>query len=288
MRPTSRSDGRRAAAARGFTLVELVLVLVLTGVLAAAVSGFVLPAVQGYFGAAARGALAAEADTALRQLSRELQRALPGSVRINGSSRALEFIPTTAGARYATSGSGALLFGSVDTSFDVLGPGLALASGQQLVFHPIGPGVEGGDAYAPNTTALQQATSNRRGHANAPGVVTTVALDSLAPLPVLAQAPPYRVFVVDAPVSFRCDLAAGTLTRHSGYGFQASQPDPPASGRADVLARGVTACRFAVDGTLVAARSALVSLSLTLATAQAPGGAESLTLHHAVHVDNLP
>ncbi len=264
------------------------MVLAATGVLAAAVAGFVLPAVQGYFATAARAALAGEADTALRQISRELRRALPGSVRVSASGLALEFIPTTAGGRYATAGSGALAFGVADTAFDVLGPGLELQAGQQLVFHNLGPGVEGGDAYAPSTTALEQATSNRRGHGNAAGTASTVSLVSLAPLPVLAQAPPYRVLVVDAPVSYRCDLAAGTLQRHSGYGWQQAQPDPPAGGAAHPLASGVTACRFAVDGTLVAARSAVVSLALTLSTQAAPGGTESVALHQAVHGDDLP
>jgi MSHA biogenesis protein MshO len=287
MRPTWRSE-RPGRGHAGFTLVELVMVLAATGVLAAAVAGFVVPAVQAYFATAARAALAGEADTALRQISRELRRALPGSVRVSASGLALEFIPTTAGGRYATAGSGALAFGVADTAFDVLGPGLELQPGQQLVFHNLGPGAEGGDAYAPNATALQQATSNRRGHANAAGIASTVVLDSLAPLPVLAEAPPHRVLVVDAPVSYRCDLATGTLRRHSGYGWQQAQPDPPTGGAADLLASGVTACRFAVDGTLVAARSAIVSLALTLATVDAPGGAESVALHHAVAVDNLP
>ena len=70
---------------------------------------------------------------------------------------------------------------------------------------------------------------------------------SLAGLPVAVLAPPYRVFAVDAPVTYRCDLSAGTLTRHAGYGFVASQPEPPSSGSSAVLATGVTACRFAYD-----------------------------------------
>ena len=91
----------------------------------------------------------------------------------------------------------------------------------------------------------------------------------------------------DTPVTYRCDLTAGTLTRFQGYGWQATQPDPPASGTSAVMATGVTACRFSADGTLVAARAALVNLRLTLA-ASAGTGTESVTLQHAVYVDNLP
>jgi MSHA biogenesis protein MshO len=285
MHRTPRSEIARQG---GFTLVEAVLVIAITGVLAGVVSSFIAAPVQAYLGTSARAALGAQADGALRHVARELRGALPNSVRVTPSGLALEFIPTAGAARYATEGSGALQFGVVDTGFDLVGPPLVLAAGQQLVFYNLGTGVEGSDAYAPNGTALEQASSNRRGFSNAPGTASTVALVSSGALPVAAQAPPFRVAVVGAPVSYRCDLAAGTLTRHADYGFVATQPDPPTGGSSAVLATGVTACRFGVDGSLVAARAAVVTLALTLTTTGAPGGAESVTLQQALYVENQP
>lgn len=288
MHRTPRSEAPRGAPQAGFTLVEMVLVIAITGVLAAVVSSFIVQPVMGYLGSTARSTLGAQADGALRHMARELRSALPNSVRVTASGLALEFIPASGGARYATEGAGALQFGVLDTGFDLIGPALTLAAGQQLVFDNLGEGVEGSDAYAPNGTALQQATSNRRAFSNAAGAASSVTLVSLAALPVTALAPPYRVLVVDAPVSYRCDLGAGTLTRHTGYGFAATQPDPPGSGSSALLATGVTACRFGVDGSLVAARAALVTLALTLTSSSAPGGHENVTLQQAVHVENPP
>lgn len=282
-----RSEPPRGTPQAGFTLVETVLVIAITGVLAAVVSSFIVAPVQAYLGTQARAALGAQADGALRHMGRELRTALPNSVRVAASGLALEFIPTTGAARYATEGSGALQFGVVDNSFDVIGPQLTLASGQQLVFYNLGEGVVGSDAYAPNGTALEQASSNRRAFGNGAGAASTVTLVSTAALPVTAQAPPYRVMVVSAPVSYRCDLGAGTLTRYTDYGYLATQPDPP-GGNSAVLATGVTACRFGVDGSLVAARAALVTLALTITTTAAPGGNESVTLQQAVYVENQP
>ncbi|MBW8890822.1 MAG: hypothetical protein JF617_01115, partial [Burkholderiales bacterium] len=51
-----------------------------------------------------------------------------------------------------------------------------------------------------------------------------------AALPNALQAPPYRVYAIESPVTYRCDLTARTLTRYSGYGFLSNQPDPPAGG----------------------------------------------------------
>ncbi len=284
MRRTRRCDRH---AARGFTLIESVIVMVITGVLAAVVAVFIVQPVQAYMATAARAALVDQADLTLRRIGRDLRGALPNSVRVNASGSALELIPATGGARFATEGSGALAFGSVDTAFDLVGPPLTLAAGQDLVFYNLGPGVTGSDAYAPNGNATEQATSNRRSATNGAGDASTVTLSSAAGLPVAGFAAPYRVIAVEAPVSYRCDIGSGRLVRHQGYGFQAAQPDPPSGGTSAVLATGVTACRFSVDGTLVAARSALVNLQLTLATSTS-AGAESVALQHAVFVSNLP
>ncbi len=281
-----RSDPARTRAhARGFTLVEAVLVIVITGVLAGVVAHFIVQPVQAYRATAARSALVDQADHALRLIGRDLRAALPHSVRVSASGLALELIPVTGAARYATAGAGALAFGQVDDAFDVLGPPLALAAGQSLVFYNLGPGVTGSDAYAPNASAAEQAVSNRRTSTTPAGDATTVTMASLAGLPVVAFTPPYRVFAVEPPVTYRCDLAAGQLVRHHDYGFVAAQPDPPTGGRSAVLATGVTGCRFTADGTLVAARSALVGLHLEIASAAEAG---AVVLHHAVHVDNLP
>lgn len=271
----------------GFTLIEAVIVIALTGIVAAVVARFIVAPVQAYLDTTARAQLVDQADLALRLIGRDLRAALPNSARVNAAGTALELIPSTGGARYATQGSGALQFGSLDTAFELVGPALMLAAGQQLVFYNLGPGITGGDAYAASDTAPAQASSNRRAATNAAGPATSLTLDSSAALPVGAFAPPYRVIAVESPVSYRCDLAAGTLTRHQGYGFQATQPDPPVSGSSAVLASGVTDCRFGVEGTLVAAHAALVQLRLSL-TAATSAGSENVTLHHAVHVANLP
>jgi MSHA biogenesis protein MshO len=284
MRRTCRSERARS---RGFTLVEAVIVITVTGVVAGIVAQFIVAPVQAHLAATARAALVEHADLALRRIGRDLRGALPNSVRVNAAGTAIELIPATGAARYATEGSGALQFGVTDTGFDVVGPALTLASAQQLVFYNLGPTVPDADAYADNGSAGAQATSNRRQATNGAGAATTITLSSAAPLPATDYAPPHRVFAVSAPVSYRCDTAAGTLTRYQGYGFQAAQPDPPSGGTSAVVAKGVTACSFGVEPTVVAARAALVNLALRL-SGTTSYGSESITLHHAVHVDNQP
>lgn len=279
--PRSDTPRRRAA---GFTLIEAVMVIAITGAIAAVAGRFIVQPVQGYLATTARANLADTADNALRTMARDLRSALANSVRVTPDHLSLELIPTTSAALYQTEGTGALVFGSVATSFNVIGPGLTLAAGQDLVFYNLGPLVDESNAYAPNSSAAQQATSNRRS-ATSTGTVSTVNFSSAAGLPVAAFAPPYRVFAVSQPITYRC--TAGTLVRITGYGFQSSQPNPPTGGSSALLAHGVSGCTFDYDASPIAARAGLVNLQLQLSTTT-HAGTETVALQHAVHVNNLP
>lgn len=248
------------------------MVIVLTGIVITVVSVFIVPATEAYFASSARAQLGDHADTALRRIARDLAAALPNSVRVKGGS--LELIPVSGAARYATDSGDILQFGTADASFAIVGPPLAIGhASQRLAWYNLGADTPDADAY---TLANVRTATNGAGNASSIGITG-------APLPVFLQAPPYRVYAIENPVSYSCDLAAGTLTRHSGYGFAASQADPPAGGSAAVLARNVTACSFSYSTGAATARYALVSLQISLTRKD-----ETITLHHAVHVDNLP
>jgi len=250
------------------------MVIATTGVLVAMVAVFIVPSITAYFASATRARLGDEADTALRRITRDLAAALPNSARITGMS--LELIPVSGAARYAVGSEAGdpLLFGTADTSFAIVGPALRLATGnQRLAWYNLGPGVPDADAYT---------QANVRVSSTAAGNATSVAISGAA-LPNSLQAPPYRVYAIERPVTYRCDTTAETLTRYSGYGFFSSQPNPPVGGSAAVLARHVKGCSFSYDTSAISARHALVTLSIQLGAQD-----ETVTLYHTVHVDNLP
>jgi len=102
-----RCSGR---AADGFTLVELVTVMVLMGILSASFMMFFKPTIDGYFAARRRADLTDIADTALRRMHQDLKKAVPNSVFITDPTTlsdgvaCFQFVPTIGGGRYRLSG----------------------------------------------------------------------------------------------------------------------------------------------------------------------------------------
>lgn len=258
---------------RGFTVIELIVVIVITGILAGVLARFLGEPVRGWLQVSSRALLVDQADLALRRIATEVQRALPNSVRVACAGQCLEILVTVDGGMYRAQVSGLnpaddpLDFTAPDQSFDVLG-GLraAPAAGAQVVVYNLGSAPN--DAYAGGNRATLAAGSS------AARIVLT------APTLFPFASPRQRFYVLGGPVSFLCDPLAGTLRRNAGYPIAALQPT--ATNVGDPLANRVTACNFRFDpGT--ATRGGLLTLTLSLAD-----GEESVTLLHQVHVFNAP
>ena len=71
---------------RGFTLIEAIIVISITGVIAAIVSIFIVSPVTGYMTTVRHAQMTDAADASLRRLQREIRLALPNSVRVTDGS----------------------------------------------------------------------------------------------------------------------------------------------------------------------------------------------------------
>src|SRR5688572_22861060 len=91
---------------QGFSLVELVVVIVITGIIASVVGLFITGPIQAFLDQSRRAALVDTAQIALTRMGRDLRGALPNSIRVDGSGNALELLAALDGDRYRVESPG--------------------------------------------------------------------------------------------------------------------------------------------------------------------------------------
>ena len=276
---------RRTFHQRGFTLVELIMVIVILGVIGGMVAVFMRGPIDAYFASARRAALTDVADTTVRRMARDLHKALPNSIRLSGT-QCIEFIPTRTGGRYRTQDitpgdDTSLKFTAPDLSFNMLGRNSSLPAAQQIrasggvndLVAVYNLGISGADAYAGNNTATVSSVVD--------GAETVINLaGNTTTFPLASGGNRFHVIPGDEKVvSYIC--SGTTLYRNSNYAYTTSCP-APTPGTTPVIATEA-ACKFAYDTQDI--RNALVQITLTFSNA---GSGESVDIYHEVHVNNTP
>lgn len=259
----------------GFTLVELVMVIVVTGILAAIMTVFLKPAIDSYFDTRRRADLTDIADTALRRMAKDIRGAVPNSIR-SVSSACFQLVPTTAGGRYrmapdtVTPGSSHIDTGVATDAFDVLSPLSQIpVSGDWVVID----NQNGADVYAgANRGQVSAVTTPATG-------LHRIALSSATQFPIGYDGGRFvLVSNAEQTVFYHC---AGNVLYRSVTDFTVSAC--PSSG-GSVVATDVAGCTFVYDPNQGATQqSGFVWLQLQLSRS-----GESVTLAHGVHVDNVP
>jgi MSHA biogenesis protein MshO len=276
----------------GFTLVEMIMVIVITGILGGMVAMFLKAPIQQYMDVGRRADMTDIANTASRRVMRDVRLALPNSVSVYGCPNActLQFIPTSAGGRYRAyqNATGTVppsgVFSPAPTSTTQL-----LVMAPPVAVPPIGTGDQV-VIYNQNVTDAYTGL-NRTAGTNTVGAATVdgTPLNLGAALAFPYASPNQRFNVVNFPVSYVCNPnpanpALGTLTRVTGNSWTYQST----AGTSNLLAKNVSSCSFTYDPSVVAQRAGLVTLTLGISEADLSGNQESVTLYTAAHVSNEP
>ena len=92
----------------GFTLIELIAVIVIIGVLATATTQYIILGTQIYIESSERQQVLTQSRFLVERLTREIRTAVPNSVRVSLNNACIEFVPIKASGAYRTD-NGAVL-----------------------------------------------------------------------------------------------------------------------------------------------------------------------------------
>ncbi|WP_339857041.1 prepilin-type N-terminal cleavage/methylation domain-containing protein [Pseudohongiella acticola] len=206
---------------RGFTIIEVVITIVVSSIIAVGIVNYIGDSVEGFAASGNRNKLASSGRTVVDRIALELHNAVPNSIRVTtaqpGGDQCLEFMPFTGASSYRD----APFTGSGDDTFEAVdfNPTLTYTSPAEVyaVIYPISTAA----LYEfdnPGPMALIDELEDTGG---ADGVVT-VRLDATHRF--TRRSPVDRFYVARSPVSF-C-LVGDRLFRYQDYGVQEIQCTP--------------------------------------------------------------
>lgn len=295
-----------SAHTRGFTLVELVLVIALAGVVLVLIGSVLSSPLQGFVDQSRRGALVDQAASALDRMTRDVRMAVPNSIRVSADGQAVELLLIHSAARYrsnrqdseglrfSTEAAGTCASTTVGgrcDSVQVLDAAFDPAGARWMVLYNIGAEsggvpVAGSNLWAPANPGVMTPTGST--FSLIPGAPAGESLIAVGNLPVggfrfAYESPQHRLYLARSVVGFRCQN--GQLLRYSYDRLLPALPAaPPADSSPVPMARNVdcgqTHFTYEAGSTQ---RSGLLSLVLRITLE-----GESFQLLQQVHVDNAP
>lgn len=268
---------------RGFTLVEMVTVILILGILVVGVSSFIIFGTRIFVESSTVDQVLSQSRFALERMTRELRSALPNSVRLNGDNltyQCVEFVPIEASTSYLTMpiAPSAALSGTV--MLDNLSSKLAV--NQYAWIYPL------------TERDVYDAAAQKRAQISAiNSLANPVSLTFTTNVKFAEASPRQRIYFASAPVSYCVETASSSnqlsLKRYSGYGWESSQPAPKDMGSGVLMAQAIAnVLTAAADLPFILTPSSLVNNAMVQLQPRFNVNGETFQYRHQVQVINVP
>lgn len=256
----------------GFTLVEMILVIVVLGILATATSSYLGLGARMYAESSDRDRLLSQSRFAVERLVRELRNVIPNSVRVDASGNCIEFMPLLNAGRYVS----IPVTPTVGTTIDIFSvmptTEWNVQADDYLTIYPTNP-THIYDPASSRTVRLTSATN------------TNPIQFSFVSRSFPVSSPSNRLYIFRSPVSY-CVVGA-QLYRYSDYNLQLNQPVAASLSNGVLMAEGlnnpVNVPYFVFDRAVLS-RNSVVHLFLSFGS----GFNDDLFFNQEVHIPNVP
>lgn len=255
---------------RGFTLIEVIVVIVVLSILATMGGKFVVESTKSYQSTQARARLINTGRQAIERMTRQLRVSLPNSVRLTNSNMCLEFMPIVSGGNYADYVPDLVNGATAKTTMVVSPHSIDFGTAQ---FVSIGA-MTSAELYG--SSPASRATLSSR---------TNTSLNFTPARGWARNSVNKRFYLLDKPQAF---CVVGNQLRFFSD-LDATTATVDVSGTSSLLADNVsgTTSPFALTAGSEN-RNTVVQLNITFVQSVAAQGSESIAFAHSVMIRNVP
>jgi MSHA biogenesis protein MshO len=276
---------RRRSKRAGFTLIEMVTVILILGIIVVGVSSFVIFGTRIFVESSAVDQVLSQSRFGIERMTRDIRRAVPNSMRVltatDGSYQCLELLPISTSTSYLNAPFFPQTAQNSLTAIKSVG---SITGAQSVLIYPLTTA----EIYHPLGTTAKRFTVQsvaESGDQLTINLTQSVRFTEASPLK--------RLYVANNPLSY-CFINTTNnveLRLYQDYGYQPNQPSPTMSptvmGDGVLMAQNITNT-LAVNPAIILMPSTLVTNAIVHLQPVFSVNGETFNYQHQVQVMNVP
>ncbi|MBB1319686.1 type II secretion system protein [Shewanella sp. SR43-4] len=265
----------------GFTLIEMVTVILILGIIVVGISSFVVFGTRIFVESSAVDQVLSQSRFGIERMTRDIRRAVPNSMRVltatDGSYQCLELLPISASTSYIDA---PFFPQSVQNTLTAIKSVRSINAAQSVLIYPL----TASEVYNP-----QGLTAKRflvQSVAESGDLLTITLTQSIR---FTEASPLKRLYVAQSPLSYCFINTAGNvdLRLYQQYGYKAVQPSPADMGNGVLMAQNITNT-LTINPAIILTPATLVTNAIVHLQPRFRVNGETFQYQHQVQVMNVP
>lgn len=275
-------NGKRGKQSQGFTLVEMVTVILILGIIVVGVSSFVIFGTRIFVESSAVDQVLSQSRFGVERMTRDIRSALPNSTRlitaVDGSYQCIEFVPIAASTSYV---SAPIAPAPASNAVSAIATNQTIAAGQWAMIYPL----TATEIYNPTGSIAKRFLI-----ASVATIADQVNITLAASVRFTEDSPLKRLFLVAQPISYCVEKqpnGTSNLKRYANYGYRTAQPSPSIMANGVIMAQNIIN-NLQVEPAIVLTPSSLITNAIVHVEPRFSVNGESFKYQHQVQVINVP